>query len=284
MCVAIVRRSNAVIPENYLRNSYEGNGDGSGIAYPDNGKVVVKKGKWTWEQFLAEYNNIPKEKPMLVHFRWETCGENSEANCHPFSLCDGKYAMIHNGHISIKLHENKSDTATFAELVLEPLLKRGIAPAVPALSFLVEQFIGVNNKIAIMDSEGEVTIYNEEKGIWEDNNNVWYSNTGYKYAKVVRGYLGNSHFTENEWETGSKKKHGSNENGSESNGNTCGIAETDACKEFSDEIELEIRFCMDELSFTRNQAIDYLLYEGVLEKDEEGKVKESNSNHSVMGM
>lgn len=286
MCLAIFKKSNAVIPENHLKNGFENNNDGAGIAYPDgNGKVIVKKGKWTWEQFLAEYNSVPKEKPMLIHFRWSTCGADGFENCHPFSMCDGKYAMIHNGHISIKLHENKSDTATFAELVLEPLLKRGVSPAVPALSFLVEQFIGNGNKIAIMDGEGEVTIYNEDKGVWEDNNNIWYSNTGYKYVKVVRGYLGNSHFTENEYEYGTgKKKHGSNENGNVRTENTSETTESDVCREFSEEIELEIKFCMDELSFSRKQAIDYLLYEGVLEKDEEGKVKESESNHSVMGM
>jgi len=292
MCLAIYKKADGIIPENHLKNGYESNPDGAGIAFPDgNGKVIVKKGMWTFEQFMAEYNQV-KDKALLIHFRWSTCGKDGDVNCHPFSLNDEKHALIHNGHIAIKLHQDKSDTATFAHLVIEPLLKAGLSPAKPALVFLIEQTIGSGNKVAIMGADGEAVIYNAEKGNWEDNNKVWYSNTGYKDARI---YSTNKHinsYTEEDWKDWydkDKKKQGNNGSNTESSSNASRESvkphETvnDADK-FSEEIELEIHFCMDELSFTRQQAIDYLIYEGVLVKDDAGNVQESTSNHSVMGM
>ena len=164
MCLAIFKPAKAVIPTEHLLNGYQSNSDGCGFVYPEGGKLHIVKGLFTFKEFLDMYRE-KEENPMLIHFRWATHGDANFINCHPFSICDGKFAMIHNGviHICQSIPE-LSDTGNFAKLVMEPLLKDGVHPSKPAFRFLVENAIGNNNKVALMSSNGNVTIYNEDEG------------------------------------------------------------------------------------------------------------------------
>jgi hypothetical protein len=207
MCLAIAKPARAVIPVEHLEAGYESNPHGCGFCYPEGGKVVVVKGLLKFEDFLKQY----KEKehlPMLVHFRMSTHGKPNFINCHPFSMLNGKYALIHNGVIPISLqYPELSDTGNFSKLVMEPMLKAGIDLAKPAFVYLVEQCIGSCNKVCVMDEKGRIVIYNEASGETEgavdkdgkavmlrmadgkDNESqaeVWYSHGGYKFNKRCR--------------------------------------------------------------------------------------------------
>ena len=97
-------------------------------------------------------------------------------SCHPWQICDGKIALIHNGILPIQPQEGLSDTGTFARLVLEPLLRK-LPLESPALAFLVERAIGSGNKIALLRNDGAHRIWCEDSGHWASG--VWYSNHGY---------------------------------------------------------------------------------------------------------
>ena len=204
MCLAIHKPAKAIIPIDHLESGYEGNPHGCGFCYSENGKLHIVKGMLTFPQFYKQY----KEKEhlaMLIHFRWATHACKTALNCHPFSICNGKYALIHNGIIPIVCSMEKlSDTGNFAKLVMEPMLNAGIHPRKPSFFFLVEQALGEGNKVALMDWRGQVTIYNEDNGCYEYavdknkdeitflgkdgkryNERVWYSNSGYKAVRRV---------------------------------------------------------------------------------------------------
>ena len=202
MCLAIAKPAGAVVPVGHLYAGYQGNPHGCGFAYAENGKLSIVKGLFSFKEFMERYRRY-EHLPMLVHFRYSTHGEPSVLNCHPFSMWEGRYALIHNGviHIHQSISKDLSDTAHFARLIMEPMLKAGINPEKAAFRYLVEESIGDNNKVLIMDNNGKITIYNESLGEYEDAEDkagnpvivegkdgeeqatVWYSNVGYKYTR-----------------------------------------------------------------------------------------------------
>jgi len=184
MCLAIFKPKGVEIKKKYLRNGWDNNEDGAGFALARGNAVEIHKGFFTFKEFYTafkEFNN-PREV-ALIHFRWGTHGPNNAANCHPFSVCGDKYAMIHNGIIDIK-RENfaLSDTAHFCELVLQPILEKGVEFDSGALRYLVEGSIGDLNKIVLLRGDGAHVIFHEKKGEWK--NGSWYSNNGYQYAST----------------------------------------------------------------------------------------------------
>ena len=202
MCLAIAKPARAVIPVEHLEAGYEGNPHGCGFCYPEKGKVVVVKGLMKFDEFLKSYQE-KEHLPMLVHFRVSTHGKASQLNCHPFSILDGQFALIHNGVIPISFsYPELSDTGNFSKLIMEPMLKLGVDLAKPAFVYLVQQSIGAHNKVCVMDSKGRIVIYNESSGETEDavdkdgkpvmlkytdgstaQAEVWYSHGGYKFNK-----------------------------------------------------------------------------------------------------
>jgi len=106
-----------------------------------------------------------------------THGSESIANCHPFPIAGGKYAVIHNGIINILPTGDNSDTAEFCAKVLCPIARKMRLDS-PSVRFLVESTVGSGNKLCVMDGNGAVTIFNEASGHWL--NGVWFSNRGYE--------------------------------------------------------------------------------------------------------
>ena len=202
MCLAIAKPARAFIPVEHLEAGYEGNPHGCGFCYPEGGKVVVVKGLMKFPEFLAKYRE-KEHLPMLIHFRMSTHGKPNFLNCHPFSFFNEQFALIHNGVIPIFLsYPELSDTGNFAKLVMEPMVKTGVDIDKSAFRFLVQQAIGSQNKICVMDASGRIVIYNEPSGEIEDavdkdgnpvieidwegkeyQEEVWYSHGGYKFNK-----------------------------------------------------------------------------------------------------
>ena len=192
MCLAIVKNAGIDICLQYLRNGFNSNSHGAGIGYAENGKIVIKKGFFKFDDFYTEYEKV-KEKQLLIHFRQATSGEKNEFNCHPWEVetKDGHWAVIHNGVIGIQSSKEMSDTGHFVNYVLKPILERDSDFCwTMAGKFLIELAIGSYNKICILDNKGKIIILNEENGEWVDG--VWYSNTGYKFdtTSQVQKYFG----------------------------------------------------------------------------------------------
>lgn len=197
MCICIHKPAGVTIPDKYLAEGFLSNPDGAGFAVCDKRLgFIVRKGFFTIKDFNRAFNPFRKA-PALVHFRIATSGGVNPEMCHPFLLCGGKYALIHNGILGIKPHVGKSDTATFADSVLTPLLESGIPHDSPALRFLVEQAIGRYNKILIMDSSGKVAYFNEFSG--HENEGIWYSNESYLPSARVQTKLQIPKWQEDDW-------------------------------------------------------------------------------------
>lgn len=185
MCIAIVKPKNHLIAQSAARNCFSNNPDGAGFAYPDDGVVKIEKGFFTFESFWARFNEVQTSNncDMLVHFRIATAGNVDKRNCHPWRINE-KAAMIHNGTIQEMINKNDpsiSDSGNFAK-VLSFIFKRDEKQFKDNwLRWFIRSTIGNGNKVAILNEKGEVVIYNEEAGTWE--NGIWYSNHSFSYSK-----------------------------------------------------------------------------------------------------
>jgi hypothetical protein len=175
MCIAIWKPAGAKVPIENLEECFRLNSDGAGFAAADGSSIVMQKGFFKFGKFIKAYSKF-EELPCLVHFRVKTHGMVDTSNCHPFLFAKGHLAAIHNGTINIKCsNTKKSDTWHFVQQVLDPIA-RAMDLGDPAIRYLIEQSIGWS-KLAVMDVEGNVVIYNEDKGHW--NSGMWFSNHTY---------------------------------------------------------------------------------------------------------
>ena len=183
MCIAIVKMPGENdISKQVLENCAENNPDGCGFAYINTDYHGVSRLK-TWKgmdfnDFYHQYNrakNISPESPFLIHFRIKTHGDIDTDNCHPFNI-DNDKVFIHNGIITgVGTDVHKSDTQLFNEKILKGLPDDWFYNE--SIKTLIEDFIGFS-KLAVLTIDGDVDIFNEEKGTWIGGN--WFSNTSYK--------------------------------------------------------------------------------------------------------
>ena len=177
MCIAIYKPKNKTISEATLAECFRSNRDGAGFMYVENKQVHIQKGFFTFAEFYEAY--VPHEnKQCLIHFRIKTHGPVAEENCHPFEV-NQSLGFIHNGIISGFGSTEHSDTRDFNAKILQPLVAKwgNLSLFQPAIKSLIEARIGYS-KLAFLDRHGNVNIFNEDKGVWEDG--VWYSNTSFR--------------------------------------------------------------------------------------------------------
>ena len=181
MCIAILKTKNGKISDEYLRNSFNNNSDGAGIAYTKNGELFVVKGIFDIDEFVKKVREAEKiaDGAMLIHCRISTSGNIDELNCHPHVVND-RTVMIHNGILDVNVPKNSkvSDTIIFVRDYLSKLPKDFMVNK--ATIKLIELAIGSNNKFCFLNKNGQYAIAGEDKGEWVDG--VWYSNSGYSYS------------------------------------------------------------------------------------------------------
>jgi len=178
MCIAITKPADTAPDWDAYQHGFNRNPDGWGFAVPHKGRVVIRKDISSFDAFRKEFEPWA-DRPALVHFRIKTHGPVNKRNCHPFRLTD-QLAMIHNGMLDItcSLRADKSDTWHFVKQVLRPMAAGDPRFAWNVGStFLGEQFIA-NNKVAFIDADGNVKVWNEEAGTKEADGH-WYSNLSY---------------------------------------------------------------------------------------------------------
>lgn len=186
MCLAIFSRPNARPPKEALLNGFENNKDGAGYAYAYEGKLILKKGFFSFDEFWNSFKAIPDGVPILIHFRKATHGPKNAENCHPWQINE-HHAMIHNG--ILRQHEESdtacSDTGRFVEKILRPVFYKDPLCrdwAEPWMHDLLENYIGTGNKMVILSSTGEFSLFRSEHGMWE--NDCWYSNDTFKRKSI----------------------------------------------------------------------------------------------------
>jgi hypothetical protein len=195
-CIAVWKPKGVNIARKYLQNCYANNKEGAGFAIAKDGKIEIHKGFFSFDDFWKAYQGLQKYAALL-HFRIATHGVVNADNCHPFDVSNGKYALVHNGILPSSLHKddkNESDSKQFAKL-LEPLLEM-VPFGHEGFGKVVGEAIGYN-KIALMNVNGKVWLFNEQKGTW--NKGVWYSNSGYAYGPIKRAWKGAQGSVSNMW-------------------------------------------------------------------------------------
>ena len=178
MCIAIVKPQGTEISDEYLKNCFENNNDGAGIAYAKNGKLYIIKGIFDLKEFIQSVREVEKiaQGNILIHCRIGTSGLKDKNNCHPH-IVNENLVMIHNGILDIDVPKKSkvSDTVIFIEQYLKKLSKDFVKSE--PIMHLIEKAIGKNNKFAFLNNKGEAFICNQKAGIVE--NGIWFSNDTY---------------------------------------------------------------------------------------------------------
>jgi len=184
MCIAILKKQEATVPKEQLKESFISNPDGSGYMFANNGNLTIKKGFFKFDEFYDNYSRDMKKfnNPIaIIHFRITTHGLTNRTNCHPF-LIDDSIGFAHNGIIDfVSDHKKKSDTIMFKREILQQLPDNFINNDI--IIRLIEESIG-NSKLVFLNRKGEFRIANEHKGHWSDDSDIWYSNNSYCEIQV----------------------------------------------------------------------------------------------------
>jgi hypothetical protein len=200
-----------VVSLDVLKDCWDGNKDGAGLMFAEDGQLKIAKGFMKWKSFKKYMKKFDDDRfkrvPMAFHFRIATHGSVNPQNCHPFKVHDDLW-FAHNGIISsvdVPKDEDISDTEAFARQYLAALhlnLDGGLRISHLAsekyygktpINDLIGKFIG-GSKLVFMDGSGQVAIVNELQGVWDKE--IWFSNRTYKrvktYSTYKNGYSGYS--------------------------------------------------------------------------------------------
>jgi len=188
MCLIIASQDGKKPSDSILHDGFYSNPHGYGMVYLDKGSLVTRKG-FDYKDFTKDFAEV--KSPYVLHFRWATHGLKNLENCHPFKVRKGLY-MAHNGILQVPIiDESRSDTYNFVKHILTPQVNsfngslhgKGLLPA-------IEYFIGRFNKLAFLDSKGEITLVNEKEGTWYEG--MWFSNESslpnHQYDKWLTRY------------------------------------------------------------------------------------------------
>jgi len=196
MCIAIYSKiGNDVPKDSILKNCWNANDDGAGFAFNFNGRVEIRKGFMTFEEFITAFHEHDKfynfkNRGVLLHFRITTHGGTNKQCCHPFPLsssnkqlkktkvsCD--YAVIHNGIIHMcadtaEKEKTVSDTMVFIRDYLTRISSnKGWFNNDNNFSLIGDL---IESKMAILNAKGEI---HATKGFSKGIDGNYYSNDSY---------------------------------------------------------------------------------------------------------
>jgi len=182
--ILIYKPLNVEIPADFLTRCFNNN-HSIGFSFVNKeGKIQTRKNFKSYENFLKHYLPISKS-PCLIHFAES---ENNLSNyCGPYSI-DDNHVMIHSGKIwqdSILEIKDQSQSAnllkTIKRMWIPELFKNVNA------KWLFEEALGLTNFMAIMNTNGECDIFNQNKGF--NLHNCWVSDVPkYQYPKTSVSY------------------------------------------------------------------------------------------------
>ncbi|MDR0762952.1 MAG: class II glutamine amidotransferase [Bacteroidales bacterium] len=109
---------------------------------------------------MKEVESVSKDENCIIHFRLATTGSIKQANAHPFRR--GNIFFAHNGVLHVETQNDKTDSETFFEQTLYPVIHRyGIASK--EVSDLMKP-VSLYSRFALMQGEmlktfGDFTAY-----------------------------------------------------------------------------------------------------------------------------
>jgi glutamine phosphoribosylpyrophosphate amidotransferase len=196
MCIIISKPAGVEFPNILtLRNCWNRNPHGAGYAVAYKGRVSIRKGFMTWDEFVEsiDFDGLAGYS-CVFHFRFATRGSQSAGNCHPFPVNGNlrresartEVAIAHNGTIkNVEItKDDYSDTMSYIEQTIRPFWSR-CKKKESKYMYSIKQ----NREILLKETGGKWAflfadgkIVNVGKGITE--NGIWYSNAGFR--DVVR--------------------------------------------------------------------------------------------------
>jgi hypothetical protein len=192
MCLLIAAHPNRTLPlvtfQAAVESAIPRNPDGIGIAWPDrHGQVEILKHPSNYKAVLHQAYSLYEKssRAFILHLRFNTVGNNSKANTHPFQLSPS-LAMAHNQTLDIEpAARNWSDSRTVAELLKALIAGRRDFYGSPLFWSFIEHQASDNNRFAFLDaSQNEIATVNEHLGVSVDG--VWFSNR-YAWDPVTVG-------------------------------------------------------------------------------------------------
>ena len=197
MCIIIYKPKGKVLDYETVKYAQSRNKDGNGYMTSMNGNLRIKKSmsfKKLWNDYEKKIidKGLEESLPVIWHFRIKTHGPINETNSHPFAV-NKKIAFAHNGviyGISVPKDSKLSDTALFNKEIMQQLPNDFLENK--GIIRLINQYIGSTSKLAFMDEVGNVTIFNEKAGIWDDD--IWYSNSSYKKVEITKKDTGTNYW------------------------------------------------------------------------------------------
>lgn len=192
MCIIAAKATGIPMPSrNTIKAMWDGNSDGAGLMYVENGQVRIEKGFMKYKDFTKVLDRLEKRldltaTPVVLHFRITTHGGTKPENCHPFPITDNVGALkkltistdlgvAHNGIIPITPRKGISDTMEYIASQLAPLKK-----AMPRFfenkwaMLLVKN--AIESRMAFLTREGKLYTI----GDFVEDEGVLYSNTSYR--------------------------------------------------------------------------------------------------------
>ena len=109
MCVIAVSLKGKKFSEDDLREMWNANPHGAGLAWIKGSEVYVVKGLMKFDDLLEVYENVPKGVMHALHFRLRSAGEILPQLTHPFRIdvidtqqlkYKAKQVLFHNGTVS----------------------------------------------------------------------------------------------------------------------------------------------------------------------------------------
>lgn len=202
MCLLVTQSADVKFDDDFLKGVYQKNGDGIGVMFSENNKLMIRKFlPKTEAQFIAFYREHIEGRDCSWHARMRTHGDIDMDNCHPYPVLtkeDGyPLYLAHNGvlHTGNKADTKKSDTWHFINDFLRPMLTKNPEFFMhPAFIELVGEYIGSGNKFVLLDAHGNMVTVNREQGV--EHNGAWLSNTyawdtfGTKFQSKYAGFSG----------------------------------------------------------------------------------------------
>ena len=197
MCIIMSKPAGVEFPSiTTLRNCWDANPHGAGYAVAYQGRVFIRKGFMTWEDFVesVDFDGLV-DYSCVFHFRFATHGSQSPGNCHPFPITGDlrkesrrtEVAIAHNGVIqNVKITKNDySDTMSYIEQTIHPFWKRCKEKGAKYMYSIKQSrellTKDTRSKWSFLFADGKIV--NVGDGV--QANGLWYSNAGFRVA--VRG-------------------------------------------------------------------------------------------------
>ena len=199
MCVIIGTKGKKKINEKVLRDAWESNSDGAGLAWQENKKVYVIKGIMKLKELIEIYEEVDTF-PHVVHFRLGTGGGTCPELTHPFPCSPKKVknefifeadsVVFHNGIISgwetlLFALSGVMEKKEYQEFVKQPLNDtKVVAKYIEKTCPEILNYLG--GKWCYMTGK-ETTLFGEG---WIQEEEFFYSNKSFEYKNVTTYYRG----------------------------------------------------------------------------------------------